>query len=263
MNLISRAYGNGSATLLAVSMLALGASTGAAAGEAALDDGFHRDFDAVLTEHVDAGQVDYPGIAADRRFHDYVAALEEASVPESAPLEQRLAFWVNAYNALAIEGILAGGSPSSLFGRLSYFKRDEYRVAGRTITLYDLERDVIIPLGDNRIHFAIVCASASCPPLRAEAYVPSRIDAQLQEQSEIFVNDDSKNAFDLQRGRARVSKIFDWFEDDFVAESGSVQRYLARFVRDPDVRDALTNDRLRVRHKKYDWSLNGTPPPET
>lgn len=223
-------------------------------------DAYHSDFNAILKANVDSGRVNYPGIAADPRFAAYVDALANADIPESTPFEQRLAFWVNAYNALAIQGILDGGSPSSLLGRLSYFKRDKYQVAGRTITLFDLEHDVIIPLGDNRIHFAIVCASASCPVLLDEAYLPSQIDTQLDEQARLFINDGSKNAYDLERGRARISKIFDWFKKDFAAESGSVQRYIAPYVSDPEIAAALAENRFRVKHQKYDWSLNGVQP---
>ena len=228
-----------------------------------IDDAFHAPFDAVLKANVVDGHVNYSGVAADSRFHAYVAALAGAKVPENLPLASKLAFWINAYNALAIQGIIEGRSPSSFFGRVSYFKRDEYAVAGLSITLYDLERDIIIPLGDNRIHFAIVCASQSCPPLRSEAFVSEMLDAQLDEQAQLFLGDETKNSFDLDRNRANVSKIFDWFADDFAAEAGSVQRYIAKFVDDAPLRDALAAERLRVKHKKYDWNLNGTPPPET
>ena len=175
-------------------LVAIGIQLFAAAGALAqdLNDAFHDEFDAVLRAHVSDGRVDYPAIARDARFGSYLERLAAIEVAPDLPLNERLAFWVNAYNALAIKGILDGGSPSSLLGRLSYFKRDQYRVGGREITLYDLERDVIIPLGDNRIHFAIVCASASCPPLLAEAYVPSKVDEQLEQQTVAFVNDPQK-----------------------------------------------------------------------
>ena len=250
----------GSALLASLIMLFSAAQVSA---EDTLDDAFHAPFDAVLRANVVDGHVNYSGVAADTRFHAYVAALADVEVPENLPLPSKLAFWINAYNALAIQGIIEGRSPSKLFGRLSYFKRDEYSVAGRSITLYDLEHKVIIPLGDNRIHFAIVCASLSCPPLRSEAFVSDSLDAQLDEQARLFIGDESKNSFDLGRNRANLSKIFDWFEDDFVAEAGSVQRYIAEYVDDAQVRDALAAERLRVKHKKYDWSLNGTPPPKT
>ena len=247
---------------LSVQLLIVQLFIGAGAMAQGLNDAFHDDFDSVLRAHVSDGRVDYPAIARDVRFSRYLERLATAQVTPDLPLPERLAFWVNAYNALAIDGILSGGSPSSLLGRLSYFKRDKYEVAGREITLYDLERDVIIPLGDNRIHFAIVCASASCPPLLAEAYVPSKIDEQLEAQSIAFVNDPTKNTFDLARQRMRVSKIFDWFKDDFAAEAGSVQDYVARYVRDTSVKAALTDGAWRVRHHKYDWSLNGIAPDE-
>lgn len=227
-----------------------------------LGDAFHEDFDAVLRQHVSDGHVDYPAISRDARFASYLERLAAIEVSPDLPPNERLAFWVNAYNALAIKGILDGGSPSSLLGRLSYFKRDKYRVGGLNITLYDLERDVIIPLGDNRIHFAIVCASASCPPLLDEAYLPSKVDEQLQEQTVAFINDAVKNTYDLDRQRMRVSKIFDWFKEDFAEEAGSVQDYVSRYVSDADVKAALAETRWRVRYHKYDWSLNGIAPDE-
>ena len=118
------------------------------AADAALDDEFHREFDAVLKAHVIDGQVNYAGIATDDRFPAYVEALAYARVAGNLPANQQLAFWINAYNALAIQGILNGHSPASLFGRLKYFKRDKYNVGGMTITLYDLERTVGWSLDD-------------------------------------------------------------------------------------------------------------------
>jgi hypothetical protein len=219
----------------------------------------HADFDAILKTSVDDGYVDYPRIAADPRFPDYVEALA-APLPADASRDEQLAFYINAYNALAIRGILDGQSPSSLLGRYKYFKGTEYDVGGQHMNLYDLERKVIIPFGEPRIHFAIVCASASCPPLRAEAYTAERLEAQLEEQARAFLTDTSKNYFEPDRRRARLSRIFDWFPEDFAGHSGSVQQYIAQYVTDPGIAAALRVQDYKIKYLKYDWSLNGIEP---
>lgn len=220
---------------------------------------FHAPFDAVLKSAVEDGVVNYDVIAGDSRFADYVRSLE-APIPDGLNRAERLTYWINAYNALSIQGILNGHSPKSLLGRWKFFKRIEYSVGGRDIDLFDLERKVIIPIGEPRIHFAIVCASFSCPPLRAEAFDADRLDMQLDEQARTFLNDDEKNRYDVERGVAHISKIFDWYEDEFVAAAGSVQEYISGYVTDSPAQAALKNKQFKTKIQKYDWSLNGIPP---
>jgi hypothetical protein len=112
-------------------------------------------------------------------------------------------------------------------------------------------------MGEPRIHFAIVCASMSCPRLSNRAYLPETLEQQLDEGARRFINDISRNHFDLPRRIAYVSKIFDWYRDDFELATGSVQRYLASYVEDVEVAKALNNDEFDVRFLKYDWNLNG------
>lgn len=214
-------------------------------------------FDALLRAHVKDGVVDYPAFQASAAFRKYV---EELGRPvRLAGRDDTLAYYINAYNALAIAGILDGLSPSSLLGRSRYFKIKEWPFAGGAITLHDLEHKLIRPLGEPRIHFAIVCASKSCPLLRAEAYTPGRLDAQLDEQARQFVNDPFRNRFDAPSRTARLSEIFKWFEEDF-RPAGSVQKYIARYAADPAVATLLASDGFRVQFIDYDWSLNGASP---
>ncbi len=215
-------------------------------------------FDGILHRHVKSGVVDYAGIAGENAFAGYVEQLARADLPQGSA--DGLAFLINAYNALSIKGILDGGSPKSLLGRYRFFKRDKYNVSGESMNLFDLERKVIIPLGEPRIHFAIVCASASCPPLRGEVFDAARLDEQLDEQARLFINDPAKNSFDKVAGIARISRIFKWYRSEFEAAAGSLQAYLAEFVDDPDTADMLRRGEFKVRFQKYDWSLNGTPP---
>lgn len=214
-------------------------------------------WDASLGSHVVNGAVDYDGIAREPGFETTVDAIAAARLDDEQPREEKLAFLINAYNVLAAKGILDGHSPRTGFGKLRYFYLDKYRVAGEKLSLSALENDWIRPFGEPRIHFAIVCASASCPPLRSEAYLPGRLDEQLDAAARRFLNDPGKNRFDLDRQVAEISKIFKWFEEDFVA-AGGVQPFIARFVDDDGVADALRAGRFEVRYLDYDWSLNGT-----
>lgn len=222
----------------------------------------HRQFEEVLREHVHQdGMVDYPAIAKDVRFTSYVAQLDHVDPNAFPTKEERLAFWINAYNAFAIQGILDGFSPQSLWGRYEYFIKCRYRVGGEETNLYDLERSILIKqFHEPRIHFAIVCASRSCPKLRAEAYSAADLRDQLDAQARDFINDPSKNQFDGIGRTARLSKIFDWYDDEFIAHSGSLGEYVARYVTDPELRRDLAANRYDVEFIRYDWRLNGPAP---
>ncbi|MEE8292715.1 MAG: DUF547 domain-containing protein [Candidatus Tectomicrobia bacterium] len=217
----------------------------------------HQLFDDVLRAHVVDGQVSYPDIGADAKFMQYIKEMKGDHVYKNQ--KERLAYWINAYNALAIQGILDGRSPRTLFGRFGYFKSAEYKIGGKEINLYDLERDVMIPLGELRIHFAINCASVSCPKLASAVYTADKLEEQLDASTRAFINDPSRNRFDRDKKVAYLSKIFRWFKKDFSQYAGSVQKYVARYVDDPDLAHALENERYKVKYLKYDWHLNGTP----
>jgi hypothetical protein len=232
------------------------ACLGAAADRSSPRDGF----DQVLSAHVTKGQVNYPGIAADARFKPFLDYLAETSPETLKARDERIAYLINAYNAFAIKGILDGSSPSTFFGRIGYFKTDEYRLGGQKIDLYNLERKVIIPQGESRIHFAINCASRSCPVLRSGIYRAEGLDNQLDAAARQFINDSSRNHFARSEKVAYLSKIFDWFGDEFAIRSGSVQKYVAQYVEDPELARALRAEEFQVEFLDYDWSLNGIPP---
>lgn len=214
-------------------------------------------FDALLRASVKGGHVDYPAFQLNTSFKGYLEALAKPAKLDSRA--ETLAYHINAYNAFAIEGILDGLSPSSFLGRQRYFKLQQWPLNGRGISLHDIEHVVLRPLGDPRIHFAIICASKSCPFLRSEAFTAAKLDAQLDEQARQFINDPSRNRFDKAGGVAHLSEIFKWFEEDFRG-AGSLQKYLAKYAADPDVARTLAADGFRIEWISYDWSLNGIPP---
>lgn len=215
-------------------------------------------FDEVLHTHVKDGVVNYPAIAQDDRLQLFIWQLDRFN-PSMLPSRQHsLAFWINVYNAFAMKGILDGYSPQTVWGRYRYFIAHDYYVGGRPINLYNLERDLLIPdFRDPRIHFAIVCASRSCPKLPSQVYSPDRLDQQLDDSARLFINDPAKNRFDSINRIAHLSQIFKWFEKDFAAHSGSLLNYVAQYVADPKIARELKANRYRVEFVDYDWALNG------
>lgn len=222
----------------------------------------HRAFDGILRSSVINGSVNYPAIQKDRRFIEYLAQLDRVD-PSVLPVEERLAFWINAYNAFAIDGILRGETPRPYVGWYRYFKLREYGVGGVRLNLYDLEHAVLRRhFNEPRVHFAIVCASRSCPKLQSGAYDGGMIQRQLDQAAREFINDPVRNRFDRAGKVARLSRIFDWFEEDFVAAAGGVLPYVGRYVADPELARELASVPYRIEYLDYDWSLNGIPPEE-
>lgn len=233
----------------------------------------HGLFTAVLQEHVENGRVDYAALAEDRRLDRYLKELEGTNPDELATRNEKLALWINAYNAFTLK-LVADAYPVDSIHDLAtggmiigwLIKRTAWdirfaNVGGKEYTLNEIEHEILRPeFQDARIHFAIVCAAVSCPLLRSEAYLPERIDEQLDEEGRRFLADESRNAFDLEDRRARISKIFDWFEEDFGSTDAEVIRYLAQFA-PSEVADHMArhSEEWSIRYQSYDWSLNGRP----
>lgn len=226
----------------------------------------HSAFDRLLWTHVsEEGLVDYAAFAV-AEFRDYLASLATATL-EGFPDEERLALWINAYNAYTIELILRHDERESIrninrtLGLLAGkgpWKERLATVAGRTYSLDEIEHEIIRERFDEpRIHFALVCAAMGCPPLQREAYVGSRLDAQLDEQARRFLTaSPTRNRVDVAAGVVHLSPIFDWYRNDFPAGTAGLGRYLARYFPPGPERTLLESGDFEVRHTDYDWSLN-------
>ncbi len=224
----------------------------------------HQLLGQVLASHVRNGVVDYPGMQADGRLSAHLALLDRVDPSAFTTRNERLAFWINAYNAFAIKGILDQYSPASYIGRYRYFIGKDYRVGGAAINLYDLERQVLIKqFQEPLVHFAIVCASMSCPMLQPWTYEPDHLERQLDQVARVFINDSSRNRFDPIHKVASLSMIFKWYEDDFSRAAGSVLSYVARYVSNPELVQDLMQSDYRIEYLDYDWTLNGIPPRES
>jgi hypothetical protein len=236
-------------------------------------DPAHLAWDTLLREFVhEDGLVDYRGLAARRAELDaYLAALQAVKTEEFAGFsaEQREAFWINAYNAWAVALILdnpqaasirdLGGLFSSVFDK-RFVPLQHLGGADKPLSLGELEHAVLGKTARRpTFHFAIVCASRSCPELRAEAFVADRLDAQLAEQARRFLADPAKNDVTIADGRLRVSKIFDWSEDELERYPGGIRAILRDFGPDAVAQHpALAT--VRLKYRDYDWSLNAWLP---
>lgn len=222
----------------------------------------HTLFTQVLADHVKDGAVDYKAIKTDPRFPQYIAALQKSN-PEALTGDEKLAFWINAYNAFTIQYVLNKYPLKSLMNRLSYvaaggaFKTKFIEIGGRKYSLNDIEHDIIRPMGDPRIHFALVCGAKSCPPLRAEAYVAGRLSEQMDEQGRLFMSQSGKNRFDFEKNEIAISKIFAWFKDDFRKNGKSELEFISRYL-PPELAQKLLARAatIKVKYTEYDWDLN-------
>lgn len=225
----------------------------------------HRPWDDLVRKYVDAdGLVDYSAwkqSAEDtRRLDDYLAALSQADERETTA-SQRLAYWINAYNAVTVRGILREYPTSSIQNHVAHvwgynFWRDLKLIVGdRCLSLGEIEHAVLRPMHEPRIHFAIVCASRGCPRLLNEAYTAERLEEQLQRNTLAFFADPTKCSADAGQNELRLSPILDWFAADFGASTSAVLQRIAPWLPEPDQAVAKSKD-VRVTYLDYDWSLN-------
>ena len=248
--------------------LALGsAASSVAAAPCAAFDHEHRAWTGLLARYVVEGRVDYAGIHRDARaaVSTYLDALSGVSRDCYADWSraQRLAFWINAYNAYTVELVLEhypvrsiraiGWLPGSAFRTKFIHMKD---LAAGDLSLDDIEHGHLRKdFGEPRIHFAMNCASVGCPMLREEAYAAARLDRQLEEQAVRFLSDRSRNRF--RDGRLEVSKIFDWFKEDFEPREKYFARYADVLGEDARARDTIASAKFALQFLDYDWSLNG------
>ena len=236
-----------------------------AGGTRAIDNASYTD---LLREHVRDGHVDYAALCTDDRLRDYTVALSATDPADLADDAERLAFWINVYNAFTLQ-IICDNYPLESINELhlgglyvgsalnkTVWDRKFIVINGEEMSLNHIEHDIVrAEFDDPRAHFALVCASKSCPPLRSEAFEGRKLDAQLDEQGRLFLADAQRNRFDADKKIAYLNKIFDWYKGDFGGNDRERLTYIARFV-PPAVAASLRDDPWKIEHLDYDWSLN-------
>ena len=227
----------------------------------------HANFDQALKTHVnDKGLVDYNGIAGDPAFKAYVKSLQSADL-DSMSRDERLAFWINAYNAVTIDKVIQFKPKKSvretlvpgLWTATKFFTTREHTVAGNQLSQDDIEHEILRKrFKDPRIHFAIICASSGCPPLPRFAYTGKNVQAKLEAETRKYINSQRGTRIDYAENTLFLSKLFDWFAGDFESTSGSVLQYIKPYLEE-ETRSFL-NRNPTIDFLEYDWSLNAQAP---
>jgi hypothetical protein len=250
-------------------------------------DHTHAAWTVLLKKHVallgdgKASQVRYADFAKDRpALKAYLGALSKVSDAEfkAWTKAQQMAFLINAYNAFTIEKILTRYPDlksirdfGTVFG--NPWKDKFFTLLGHEAYLDQVEHEMLRAkgvYGEPRAHFAVNCASIGCPMLREEAYVADRLDAQLEEQTRRFLSDRSRNRYNGETGQLEVSKIFDWFKEDWTSGYAGIggnaapvtsrEQFFARYAKlladKPDAQEKIAQQKAALAFLDYDWALN-------
>ena len=250
------------------------------AGSAGADP-LHRPFDQILDLQVRDGLVYYRALRGERgRLDRYVASLDvPAATYDAWGREQKVAFWLNAYNAFVLETVLnhypiqgkaAAYPPSSIRQIPGAFEKLPHRVAGRRVTLDEIEKTILPEFKDPRVYLALGRGAVGSGRLRSEAFSAARLQAQLDAVQAEFVNERTMINIDRGAEQVTVTPILSWHEAEFVAaydkgavgplaQRGPIERALVAFVTPhllPLEREFLQKNTFRVTYHSFDWRLN-------
>jgi len=230
----------------------------------------HSAWHECLCKYVDGdGMVAYRDLHASsielRALDDYLKTLSTASITIPASRDARLAFWINAYNAVTVRGILREYPTTSIRNHTArvwgynIWKDLQLYVGGRPYSLDHIEHEILRKKGEPRIHFAIVCASIGCPRLLNEAYVGNRIQEQLDRNTRDFFSRAQNFRHDERNRRFYLSSILDWFGEDFGTNQPERLRALSQWLPNEAARQAALHNAVSVSFLDYDWNLNEQP----
>ena len=218
----------------------------------------HDIWNGLLQKNVDAnGHVNYKGFKSEEAQLEKYLNILRAAHPNTDKWskDERLAYWINAYNAFTVELIIKNYPCKSIkdLGGAIYKVNTPWdikfiTIQGITYDLNNIEHDIIRKeFNEPRIHFAVNCASVSCPNLRNEAFVASRLNEQLDDQARKFINDKSKN--NISANSAQLSKLFTWFKGDFTKQ-GTVVAFINKYG------TVKLSEKAKIDYLEYNWNLN-------
>ncbi|MEO0794534.1 MAG: DUF547 domain-containing protein [Verrucomicrobiota bacterium] len=224
-----------------------------------LNAGTHSDlynsYGELLSKYVKPSGVDYQSWVVNDEdvdaLYDLLMAMSIVDVDSLSDDEQQ-AFYINLYNAAMIQAVLENyplKTVTTILPGFGIFEKKYIQLGDRVLSLNEVEKSILLERWDEpRIHFAVNCASASCPPLRNEPFTGEKLETQLQEQTEQFAETKHALRLDRKNRTAYVSSLFDWYADDFPGDSPL--HYLNRY------RQKSIPTRYKVKFINYDWSLN-------
>ena len=194
------------------------------------------------------GMIDYASFKEDKRLNDYLELLKKAHPDQNWSREERLAHWINAYNAFTIKLLTEHYPVESIKDIPKRWSKEFVEIEGLRYSLGDIEHNVLRKLyKEPRIHFALNCASFSCPKLSQEAYSAELIEDQLNRAAMDFINDTLRNK--IKRDKMQLSKIFSWFKSDFT-DSSSLKEHLKKYSA------VEIDEATKIEYLEYNWKLN-------
>jgi len=221
----------------------------------------------LLQRYVAEGQVDYAKWKAEsaEELDQWLIDVSGVDI-ETLDREGAIAFLINLYNALAIQQVLQKYPIDTIRPKilgvpnwasfLLFFKKDIYELNGQSLGLDNIEHDVLRDRYDeSRIHFALVCVSAGCPLLRANAYLPAQLNTQLDEDTHRFINNPEKVSYDANSNILYCSKIFDWYKEDFLAPPNEPTDSIISYIQ-PYLKDIQIPPDATIEYLPYSWQLN-------
>ncbi len=223
----------------------------------------HDTWDTLLSKYVNNGLVDYSGLKSNtedlKALDTYLDQLGKASLNEYSR-EQKLAFWINAYNAFTVKLILNNYPVKSIKDIENPWDQKSWRAAGEIISLNDMEHKKLrAQLKEPRIHFAIVCASTGCPNIDNKAFNKETVEQHLTQRAQLFFTLKKNFNLTIKEGKATIylSSILKWFSDDFGKNQDEKLNFIIKFLNKSEVDKIQSAKKVKVKYMDYDWSLNG------
>ena len=209
----------------------------------------HSEWTEILQRHVsDSGKVNYRAFENNREpLENYLDNLARHSPKDDWSNAETKAYWINAYNAYTIQLILDNYPLKSIKDINNPWDQTFFKINGKKMSLNTIEHKILRPMGDPRIHFAIVCASESCPKLLNYAFEAKTLNNQLDQAAKAFINDTSKNS--LTASRITISKLFKWFKSDFPKGEAFIN-YLNMYS------TVKIDPETEIDYQHYNWALN-------
>ena len=235
--------------------------------QVSMDQIDHSSWDALLKKYVDQdGYVNYKkwhtSLSDQKALTAYLNQLSKANPHRSVSKDAKLAFWINAYNAVTVHGILREYPTSSIrnhtakvFG-YNIWKNLQLVVGGRAFSLEDIEHQNLRKMNEPRIHFAIVCASVGCPRLLNQAYTTNQVQKQLDINAKDFFSRSQNYRFDQQNKQFQLSSILSWFGTDFGANQAAQLKTIAPWLPNQAAQNAALQNSVGIRFLDYNWDLN-------
>jgi hypothetical protein len=209
----------------------------------------HSNFDVLLKKYVAKnGDVNYKGLKTETgKLNTYISYLEQQKPSKNWSVETQLAYFINVYNANTLKLIVDNYPTKSIKDISNPWLKNRFTIGGKAFSLAGLENGILRKMNEPRIHFAINCASASCPKLLQDAYTEKNVMDLMERATQEFINNSDKNK--LTSNTAKISEIFKWYENDF-NQNGTVLDYINKYSA------VKVNSNTKIEYIDYNWGLN-------